>query len=370
VTIAVTTSPSQDARIRQIAEQEGIEGQFVSVDRPADFEDGTVVLRIHDKAWTITPRGKATELETSDPAASEDAEGDGDQGGAATPVQEESILPGTLPAPAAPPALPPVDGDLYQALSAADERQIMAELEGRAVKTMVYSFRQDGKPATGLSWVGVQEAVRQMNTRRLGRIAITDREPTFETVVIDVDTGNKDEDDRPITEPREAVRVKVRALDEVFGTARWGTATQLRAFKLKDKRDKKGRPIWKPDQFADAKALSKAQRNAMEGMLPLELVEELKALYLGQGRVEYIEASAVDVTDFPPPLTDERAKKLGDEIRELYDTLKRDAGLKILPPAEFHRYMAAAEHSHDRLKDFKAYLTQTVEETQKQEEAA
>jgi hypothetical protein len=357
------TTPSQDARIQQISDEEGVEGQFVSVD---PGENGIVTLRIHDKAWTITPRGKATELETSGTARSEDAEG---QGGAMDAHQED---PGEshLPVPTAPPALPLVEGDLYQALSAADERQIMAELEGRAVKTMVYSFRQDGKPATGLSWVGVQEAVRQMNTRNMGRIAVTDFEPTFETVVIDVDTGKTDEDGQPITEPREAVRVRVYARDEVYGTARWGTATQLRSFKLKDKRDKKGRPIWKPDQFADAKALSKAQRNAMEGMLPLELVEELKALYLGQGRVEYIEASAIDVTDLPPPLTDDRAKKLTDEIRELYDRLKRDAGLKVLPPAEFHRYMAAAEHSHDRLEDFKAFLIQRVEEAQKQEAAA
>lgn len=261
----------------------------------------------------------------------------------------------------------PEDQRVFQALTAADERQIIAEIEGRALGAMVYSFPSEGGKATGLSWKGVQEAVRQMNTRNMGRIKVTDRPPIVEDVDVDVDTGKRDEEGRVVTESRHAVRVQVYAVDEVFGTARWGVATQLREFKSRNKKDKQQAPLWFPDQFADAKALSKAQRNAMEGMLPLELVEELKAAYIGQGSVEYIDAVAVDVTDMPPALDDEQAKALGDEIRSLYADFKRThlEGMKAMPPAEFNRYFVAAQHSHDRLADFKAHMEQRVEEAEK-----
>lgn len=258
----------------------------------------------------------------------------------------------------------PEDQRVYQALTAADERQIIAEIEGRALGAMVYSFPSEGGKATGLSWKGVQEAVRQMNTRNMGRIKISKSPaPAFEEITVDVDTGRRDDDGQPIKEARRAVRCTVYGEDEVYGSARFGTATQLRDFKSK-KKDKKGNPIWFSDSFADAKALSKAQRNAMEGMLPLELVEELKAAYIGKGSVEYIDAVAVDVTDMPPALDDERAKALGDEIRALYGDFKKvhPEGMKAMPPAEFNRYFVAAQHSHERLEDFKAHMEQRVAE--------
>jgi len=256
------------------------------------------------------------------------------------------------------------DQRVYQALTAADEQQIIAEIEGRALGAMVYSFPSEGGKATGLSWKGVQEAVRQMNTRQMGRIKIAkDPGPSFEEITVEVDTGRRDADGQPIKEGRRAVRCTVYGEDEIYGSARFGTATQLRDFKSK-KKDKKGNPIWFSDSFADAKALSKAQRNAMEGMLPLELVEELKAAYIGQGKVEYISAVAVDVTDLPPALDDEKAKELGDEIRARYAAFKKahPEGMKAMPPAEFNRYFVAAQHSHERLEDFKDHMEQRLAE--------
>jgi hypothetical protein len=263
------------------------------------------------------------------------------------------------------------DPRVYEALTEADERQIMAEIEGRALGAMVYSFRQGGGNVTGLSWKGVQEAVRQMNTRHMGRIKIAESPaPVFDEITVEVDTGKTDGDGQPQRVSKRAVRCTVYALDEVYGSGRYGTATQLREFKRR-KGDKKGNPIWETDTFADSKALSKAQRNAMEGMLPLELVEELKAAYLGKGSVEYINATAVDVTELPPALTDERAKELGDEIRKLYSAFKREhpEGMKSMPPAEFNRYFMAAQHDHDRLEDFKAFMEQKVVEAVDAKEA-
>lgn len=269
------------------------------------------------------------------------------------------------------PAPIPEDQRVCQALTAADERQIIAEIEGRALGAMVYSFPSEGGKATGLSWKGVQEAVRQMNTRNMGRIKISKSPaPAFEEITVEVDTGQRDDDGQPIKEARRAVRCTVYGEDEVYGSARFGTATQLRDFKSK-KKDKKGSPIWFSDSFADAKALSKAQRNAMEGMLPLELVEELKAAYIGKGSVEYIDAVAVDVTDMPPALDDQKAKALGDEIRALYADFKKvhPEGMKAMPPAEFNRYFVAAQHSHERLEDFKAHMEQRVAEAKEEADA-
>jgi hypothetical protein len=307
------------------------------------------------------------------PEKLKDAEASETSDGAAGTEPENERAASEAPSQAAPSEPPAQPSELivaddpqrvYQALTAADERQIMAEIEGRAVDAMVYSFPSEGGKATGLSWKGVQEAIRQMNTRQMGRIKVTDQPPIFEEITVDVATGRKDDEGRTVNEPRRAVRVQVYALDEVYGTARWGTATQLREFKSKNKKDKKGDPLWFPDSFADAKALSKAQRNAMEGMLPLELVEELKAAYLGKGRVEYINSTAVDITELPPALDDDLAKQLGDEIRGLYAEFKQThpSGLKAMPPAEFNRYYIAAQHSHDRLEDFRAHMEQRVAE--------
>lgn len=355
-------TPSQAGVVDELIEAHG-EGQVVQQDKQG------IVYSIGERTWLIGPRGKLEELQAASgssgevpPTSPEDSAGAESERAAIG--ASDSAVATEPPVPPSTDLAIPEDQRVYQALTAADERQIIAEIEGRAIKAMVYSFPSEGGRATGLSWKGVQEAVRQMNTRHMGRINIADRPPIFEEIVVDVDTGRKDSERRPILEKRPAVRVQVYARDEVYGSARWGTATQLREFKSKTKKDKAGNPLWFPDQFADAKALSKAQRNAMEGMLPLELVEELKALYIGKGSVEYIEGSAVDITDLPPALDDERAKQLGDEIRALYADFKQahPHGLQAMPPAEFNRYFVAAQHSHERLEDFKAHMEQRLAE--------
>jgi hypothetical protein len=354
-------TPSQAKRMDELIEAAG--GEIGEVVEHRD--DGHLIYRIGDTRWAITPRGKVMELaETSGKEEGQKqraAEREGDS--TRRPEREgagDEEIEGAAPSP---PAHADDEEELYRALTAADEAQIMAEIEGRAVDAMVYSFRQDGKPATGLSWVGVQEAVRQMNTRNMGRIAVTDSPPLLERVTIELEVGKTGEGATE-TMAVEAVRATAYARDEMYGTARWGVAVQPRMYRLRNATDKRGRAIWRPDMFADAKALSKAQRNAMEGMLPLELVEELKATYLGQGKVKYIEATATDVTDLPAPLTDDRAKAQGIRLRELYAEFKQvhPEALRAMPPAEFNRYMVAAQHSHERLDDFIAHMQQRLDE--------
>lgn len=345
-------TPSQSGVIDGLIEQHG------EPEGGIEFrDDGTALYTTagDNRVWAISKRGKVTELESSAESSLAQPESPAGNSGDSR-ADSETTPPAVASEPSASSStdIATVDDPaVYQALTAADERQIQAEIEGRALGSMLYSYKQGGETVTGLSWKGVQEAIRAMNTRGLGRIKVTSRPPVFEEITVKADG-----------EQRKAVRCTVYAEDEIHGSGRWGTATQTREMKAKGE--------WVDDTFADAKALSKAQRNAMEGMLPLALVEELKAAYLGEGSVEYINSTAVDVTELPPALTDERAEQLGDEIRSLYEDFKRahPEGLKAMPPAAFNRYYVAAQHSHERLEDFKAHMAQQVEEAEQAKETA
>lgn len=278
-----------------------------------------------------------------------------------------------IPAPPAADLVPSHPEDVYRALSIADERQIAQELQGRAVKAMIYSFpAEGGGKQMGLSWVGVREAVRQINTRGLGQIRVVkDPAPQFEDVIWTVDTGKRNDDGQPITQDRPAIRVTVYAEDEMHGGGNWGTATQLRHYKSAKLKDKNGDPLWFPDPFAATKALSKAERNAQEPFIPREIVEELFSLYQGkQGRVEYIPGVGRELPDEdrPPPLTDKRAKTQGDRIRALYDELKQVAGAAVFPPALFNKSFTAVQHDHERMDDFIKHLEQLITDNKKEKD--
>lgn len=287
-------------------------------------------------------------------------QGNGKAGEAAQaplPTVVEDGDPQTIQEPPAAELVPAYPEDVYRAMSAADERQIAQEIQGRAVTDMLYGFRQDGHDVVGLSWKGVREAVRQVNTRGFGRIHIDSAVlPAFDEVTVPVDTGKADDKGHPITEERKAIRVTVYARDEMHGGGNFGTATQLCEMKL-SRKAKDGRNIWRPDPFAATKALSKAERNAQEPFIPLELVEELKTLYKGNGQVEYIPGVGSEVTSEPAPaLTDAKAKKQIAKVRKLYEDVKKKHGLTKLPPARFNHYLTAAQHSHERLDDLIAHL--------------
>lgn len=271
-----------------------------------------------------------------------------------TDTAREPEAPEERPAPEAP--VPQVvagseDDARFRALDAADDRQIAADLEGRATAAVLYSFRQGGQMVTDLSWKGVHEAIRILNTRGYGKIGVAEGSASFERTTITV------ERDGESTEVP-AVTVRVYAKDELRGGGYYGTATQAL-----EQETRKGP---RPDPYAEAKALSKAQRNALRPFIPVEVVEELKALHTGAGAVEYISGTATEIAELPPALTDERATALAEEIRGLYDAFKKadPEALRKLPPAEFHRYFTASQHSHERLEEFKAFMEQRLEEAE------
>lgn len=398
-------TPSQAGEIDLLIDEHG-EGKV----EPG--ENGTMTFRALDRAWSIGRRGAVTELDLSDQGASESLGGpdqamdsgadkasesdtsDGSQSdgletdsstdqesGAsrasqppdeqATPDSSHSSGSGAL-VPIAPseqgndrsgvvgpdPSELAADdrSDAYRAMSKADERQVAMELQGNAPKAAVYAFPQGGQQVVGLSWKGVREVVRTFNARGLGQIKVDgSKPPLFEDVMVRAEIGVNG--DGPMYGEVPGIRVTVYATDDQHGGGNWGTATATCDQVNKKKKTEDGHFTWQPDTFAATKALSKAQRNALEPLIPLELVEELKQLYMGRGQVEYIPGSGRETTpDLPPALTDDRAEKQAAQCRELYSEWSKLGGKKEMPPALFNRSMEAVQHSHDRLDDFIGHL--------------
>jgi hypothetical protein len=232
--------------------------------------------------------------------------------------------------------------DVFRVMDRADEEQILEELQGNLLKTMLYSFSQGGSNVTDLSYAGVMEAIRQLNAHghriRIGRL-----EELTETV----------EDEETY------YKAVVYAEDERTGMGQFGLAKQPKHKKRKGGKTER-------DPFAETIALNKAQRNALRPFVPEKWRQTLIAQYHGdtdRERKLKAGAGAEQLAELPPPLTDERAEALKAKARELYDELKQVSRQAVLP-AQFHAYLTRAEHSHERLEEFIGYLCGKLEEAQ------
>jgi hypothetical protein len=264
-------------------------------------------------------------------------------GGAVEDVPPE-VVEASRPEPAELVVRPDVPEDVYRAMDAADEMQIMDALAGRPSEVMVYSFKgKDGKLQTGLSYEGVAEAVREMNSRRVTAIRVAkDVTPVIVAVT------DEDENDEMVT----AIEALVYAEDVANGGGNWGTARQPKFQTFKD-RNRKPRL----DSFATAKALSKAQRNAMKPLVPVALREEMIARHLGNPlRVKELRLGMGDPqAEMPPPLTDERALALKARIREVFAAI-RDIDPMVLLPGRFNHDFRRTEHEHPAMEEYLAAL--------------
>jgi hypothetical protein len=238
---------------------------------------------------------------------------------------------------------PDVPDDVFRAMDALDEAQIMDALMGRPSEKLVYSFEAGGKRQTGLSFEGVAEVVRELNANRHTAIRVAkDVKPEFREV------QEENEDGEVVT----YIEATVYAEDALNGGGEWGTARQAKFQTFKD-RNKRPRL----DPFATAKALSKSQRNAMKPLTPVVLREALIARMLNNPeRVKVLRLGMGDPTaEMPPPLTDERAVELKQEIRATYKQI-RDVDPMALLPGQFHAKLARAEHEHERMEELLAAL--------------
>lgn len=218
--------------------------------------------------------------------------------------------------------------DVFRVLSAHDELQILDEIQGRALDVMVYSFPDEGGGmTTGLSYKGVAEVVRTLNVRGFTRIRVS---PTV-----------RPEFSKTTTESgAEAWQCVVYAENEYHGGGNFGTFVQPTLVETD--------AGMVPSPFVRTIALSKAQRNAYEPLLPIELVEALKAQYIGQGRVKRIPQAAPEAGEVTPALTDDKAKEQIARCEAIYDEIK-NINRYAMVPGQFHRLIVQSQHDHDAL---------------------
>lgn len=233
---------------------------------------------------------------------------------------------------------PDVRDDVFRAMDAHDELQILEALEGRPAEVMVYSFRSGGKLQTGLSFQGVAEVVRTMNAAGHTAIRVS---PDCPPVVSEVQEEN--ERGEVIT----YIEVTVYAEDSRNGGGNWGAARQA---KFQTFRDESRKP--ELDKFAYSKALSKAQRNAMLPLTPVIYRETLIAGMLENPvRVKQLRVGMGDpVAELPPPLTDERADELKAQIRAVFKEI-RDLDPVALLPGLFHVKLQRVAHEHAGMEE-------------------
>jgi len=153
----------------------------------------------------------------------------------------------------------------YEAMDMADEAQIIDEIEGKIdpndLETLVYSFtdKTTGKEITGLSWRGTKATWWEFNKTGLTDMTVTDH--------------------MNITQGDGYVDVAVYAFDNKRKIGAWGMA---RGYTSQQTRN--GAIV---DRFASAKAMSKAQRNALNQLFPMEMVAKLIKQWMkgGKGKI-------------------------------------------------------------------------------------
>ena len=128
-----------------------------------------------------------------------------------------------------------------------DEAQILSELQGVFLDKFVYSFKQGQNTVTGISWAGIKEIAY-----RIGEI---------------------DTNIEKYEETEDSYVFIVRATNKGVGS-RLGVSNQA---KMQN---------GKVDQFALQKALSKAQRNAIRGVIPEATIQQYLDTFMKSGNVD------------------------------------------------------------------------------------
>jgi len=147
----------------------------------------------------------------------------------------------------------------YEAMDLVDESQMVNEIEGKITdEALVYSFKDKatGKEITGLSWKGTKAVWWELNSKGFTQMTITDK------VIVTSGEGYID--------------IAAYAYDELRKIGAWGmargyTKMATRSGEINDK-------------FTSAKAMSKAQRNALNQLFPMEKVAKMLKLFIKQGK--------------------------------------------------------------------------------------
>jgi hypothetical protein len=207
----------------------------------------------------------------------------------------------------------------YELMERLDEKQIVAEAAGEMSESWVYSFPQDGKMIMGLSYVGVKEAVRQLNAKGLTSIKISEQAPP---VTQRVSEGH----DLYVEEAGDGYFVQAYGKDEKHNGGLWGAKFEPI---YKQRSSKKGGGKY-CNIFALEHALSKAQRNAMRGLIPENLFVKILKEFIEKGKVQKLTPKEVKdligafskqaeklIVQIESAKTEEELQKIGQKIANL-----------------------------------------------------
>lgn len=205
-------------------------------------------------------------------------------------------------------------------------------------KVLLYDFNQAGSRIVDLSWQGVMECVRQLNATGHARLRILPETLQVERVQEDAGKGLE-----------EFYVATVAAADEVTGYTTVGTSTEPVYMRLRD-------GTTKFDVFARAKALNKAQRNALKMHIPERLRQAIIALGKGdEKRVLEVKhgAGAAAAAQLPPPVATEAARALEERARVLWVEIKKLPGWReLMLPGVFNAKLSRARSSEAELESF------------------
>lgn len=133
-----------------------------------------------------------------------------------------------------------------------DDNQILAELAGETVKDFIYEVvDKKGKRTVKLSWVGTRQAA--------------------------MDRGNITLSDPMITDNNGYIRIVVRGTDLKRNVSLFGGCHQPKQIKVNDKN---GEYHLEDDPYYFTKALSKAQRNVIQSVLPATFLARMVDKFL------------------------------------------------------------------------------------------
>lgn len=139
----------------------------------------------------------------------------------------------------------------YDLINQRDDDQVLLEIQGGFLEEFVYSFPTREGKVTGLSWAGVKEVARQM--------------------------GNISVEECDIRETDVSWQIKCKAKDLTRNVTMFGVAEQSKKLLLKGG----GEVV---DMHSLSKAVSRAQRNAIRGLIPELFIKKMIERYVQESK--------------------------------------------------------------------------------------
>lgn len=135
----------------------------------------------------------------------------------------------------------------FDLMNQRDDDQVLMEIQGGFLEEFVYSFPTREGKVTGLSWAGVKEVARQMTNISVEECDIRETDGSWQ--------------------------VKCKAKDLTRNVTMFGVAEQSKEMSLKSGATQK-------DMHSLSKCVSRAQRNAIRGLIPELFIKKMIERYM------------------------------------------------------------------------------------------